>query len=95
MQKNLIRTAQIIRFHSAGFIENDYTFNEKWIVRQLMFLGISTSAIHLIMDGESLERTVRSSTEKENLIIIIGGLGKNTEDVVKKVVAKVTERKLV
>ena len=93
--KKLIRTAQIIRFHPAGFIASDFTFDEKWIARQLMSLGISTSAIHLIKDGESLEEAVRCSLENENFIIIIGGLGRNAGDVAKKVVAKATDRKLV
>ena len=60
-----------------------------------MSLGISTSAIHLIKDGESLEEAVGFSLENENFTIIIGGLGRNVGDVAKKVVAKVTDRKLV
>lgn len=93
--KKLTRTAQIIRFHPAGFIESDFTFDERMIARQLMSLGISTSAIHLIKDGEPLEEAVGFSLENENLTIIIGGLGRNVGDVAKKVVAKVTDRKLV
>jgi len=93
--KNLIRTAQIIRFHPAGFIASDFIFDGKRIARQLMSLGISISAVHLIKSGESLEKAIGFSLENENFTIIIGGLGRNVGDVAKKVVAKVTGRKLV
>ena len=61
---NLIQTAQIIRFHPAGFTESDFTFDERWIARQLLPLGICTSAVHMIMDGQSLEKLTDGSLIK-------------------------------
>ena len=87
--------AHIIHFQPAGFMEGNFPFDEKWIARRLISLDILTSGIHLITDEGALEGAIRYSLDKADLIIIIGGLGKNTNDASKKAVAKITGRKLV
>ena len=87
--------AHIIHFQPAGFMEGHFPCDEKWIARRLISLGIITSDIHLVMDEGSLEAGLHYSLDKADLIIIIGGLGKNTKDASKKAVAKITGRKLV
>jgi len=76
-------------------MEGHFPFDEKWMARRLISLGLITSSIHLVMDEGSLEGGIHYSLDKADLIIIIGGLGKNTKDVSKKAVAKITGRKLV
>jgi nicotinamide-nucleotide amidase len=93
--KYAIPMAHIIHFQPAGFMEGNFPFDEKWIARRLISLDILTSGIHLITDEGALEGAIRYSLDKADLIIIIGGLGKNTKDASKKAVAKITGRKLV
>lgn len=76
---------------SGGVVDTNSVF----IAEGLLKIGIETSFKTVVGDDEKdMEEAIRSAIGRSDIVIITGGIGPTEDDITRKVVAKVTRRRL-
>ncbi len=88
--------AEIIAIGSELLLGGRPETNSIFLTEALVPLGIEVRYKTVVGDRESdIEEAVRRAFERASLIITTGGLGQTEDDITKKVISKVTRRRLV
>ena len=70
--------------------------NAKWLSEKLYSIGINTTKIITISDDKNqIKRTINSSINRSDIIIVTGGLGPTNDDITKKTLCEVYSSKLI
>lgn len=69
--------------------------NSVFLAEELLQIGIETRFKTVVGDNEKeMEDAIRHAMERSDIVIITGGIGPTEDDITRKVVAKVTRRRL-
>ena len=70
--------------------------NAKWLSEKLYSIGIKTTKIITISDDKNqIKRTINSSINRSDIVIVTGGLGPTNDDITKKTLCEVYSSKLI
>lgn len=70
--------------------------NAKWLSEKLYSIGIKTTKIITISDDKNqIKRTINSSINRSDIIIVTGGLGPTNDDITKKTLCEVYSSNLI
>jgi nicotinamide-nucleotide amidase len=88
--------AEIIAIGSELLLGGRPETNSLFLTEALVPLGIEVRYKTVVGDRESdIEEAIRRALERVSIIITTGGLGQTEDDITKKVISKVTRRRLV
>jgi nicotinamide-nucleotide amidase len=88
--------AEIIAIGSELLLGGRPETNSLFLAEALIPLGIEVRYKTVVGDRESdIEEAIRRALDRASLVITTGGLGQTEDDITKKVVSKVTRRRLV
>ncbi len=77
---------------SGGVVETNSIF----LAEELLLIGIETAFKTVVGDNErDIEAALRQALQRAEVILITGGIGPTEDDVTRKVLAKVTKRRLI
>jgi nicotinamide-nucleotide amidase len=77
---------------TGGSVETNSIF----LAEELMLLGLGTAFKTVVGDDEKdMENVLRHALERSDAVIITGGLGPTEDDITRKVIAKITKKRLI
>ncbi|HTG01044.1 MAG TPA: competence/damage-inducible protein A [Nitrospirota bacterium] len=77
---------------TGGSVETNSIF----LAEELMLLGLGTAFKTVVGDDEKdMEDVLRRALERSDAVIITGGLGPTEDDITRKVIAKITKKRLI
>ena len=88
-------TAELICVGTELLLGNIVNTNGAYLARKCAALGLSMYHQSIVGDNDKrLEETIRTATDRSDVVILCGGLGPTKDDLTKEVAAKVMEKKL-
>ena len=96
IKNNTKLTAEIISIGDELLIGQTINTNASWIGQQLALIGIKVKHVATISDDkQAIETALNEAHERNNLIVITGGLGPTKDDITKHVLCDYFQTKLV
>jgi nicotinamide-nucleotide amidase len=96
IKNNTKLTAEIISIGDELLIGQTINTNASWIGQQLALIGIKVKHVATISDDkQAIVSALNDAHERNNLIVITGGLGPTKDDITKHVLCDYFETKLV
>ena len=88
-------TAELICVGTELLLGNIVNTNGAYLARKCAALGLSMYHQSIVGDNDKrLEETIRTATDRSDVVILCGGLGPTKDDLTKEVAAKVMGKKL-
>jgi len=96
MVTRFLMRAEIIATGTELLTGGSVETNSIFLAEELMLLGLGTAFKTVVGDDEKdMEDVLRRALERSDAVIITGGLGPTEDDITRKVIAKITKKRLI